>query len=693
MVYNDNVCDEIKPHLLEFLGTVSEHRQGNKWNCPICGSGTRPGGDAALEVYEDTNSFYCFACNTGGSLIDLYKAMHKTNAKTAIKELADKYGISEPEKPKKPRKRLDDQTRTHDYHNADGSMFARKIVYKYDDGSKNAARFLFNPSTGQFDFNSQGLRGQHAPLYDLHRIPGSSGAVYIVEGEKDAQTLQEMGLTATTAPNGASAKWQTYYNDVLAGRDIVIVTDNDDPGRKYGQTVAKGVQGVAASVKVVPASLIYPQCPQKGDISDIVGIIGQAAAFQELNRATAAAPAYDPTTATAADDQTEEEPRYFEARRASEVEEDHTRFTWYPYLPAGDYSVLMAAGGTGKSFFCCGVAAAISSGEPLPEYYLQGLEAEKVEPKNVLLISGEDRASMLRKRLEASGADLTRCFILDINDTNGLLLPTGEGDKAGNATWNYLFDKYKPEFVMLDPWHCFLPPSVDINKVNAVRQVLHNIAVMCQKHDCSMLLVSHVNKKAQGENANNAATGSSDLVNAGRSALQLIFDGSEGGEDKRIVVHTKSNYAAAGKSIVYRITSDSGIEWDGFSEITRETLEEAARLRQKPAELLASRASVSADRHALLEAVTALSEPGKAVKIRYSQLIDDHGEDIYCGRKPRAALESIAADLLARGITLKEYGKFIRATAEEKKAGAKDGRGFVISCMTTPEEMTGALPK
>lgn len=691
MVYNDNVCDEIKPHLLEYLGTVSEQRQGNKWNCPICGSGTRSGGTPALEYYPETNTFSCFSCGAGGSLIDLYKAMHKTDTKAAIKELATKYGISEPEKPKKPRKRLDDLTRAHDYHNADGSLFARKVVYKFDDGSKSAAWFLFNPSTGQFDFNSQGLRGQHAPLYDLHRIPGSSGAVYIVEGEKDVATLQGMGLTATTAPNGASAKWQTYYNDVLAGRDIVIVTDNDDPGRKYGQTVAKGVQPIANSVKVVPSTAIYTDTPTKGDISDIVGIIGQAAALEELTRATAAAPVYDPKAAAPEDP--EEEPRYFEARRASEVEEDHTRFTWYPYLPAGDYSVLMAAGGTGKSFFCCGVAAAISSGEPLPEYYLQGLEAEKVEPKNVLLISGEDRAPMLRKRLEASGANLDNCFILDINDTNGLLLPAGEGDKAGNATWNHLFDKYRPEFVMLDPWHCFLPSSVDINKVNAVRQVLHNVAVLCQKHDCSMLLVSHVNKKAQGENANNAATGSSDLVNAGRSALQLIFDGSEGGEDKRIVVHTKSNYAVAGKSIVYRITSDSGIEWDGFSEITRDTLEEAARTRQKPADLLANRANVNADRHALLEAVTALSEPGKAVKIRYNQLIDDHGEDIYCGRKPRAALESIAADLLARGITLKEYGKFIRATAEEKKAGAKDGRGFVISCMTTPEEMTGALPK
>ena len=699
---NDDVCGEIKPHLLDFLATVSEHRQGNKWTCPLCHSGERRGGTAALEVYAETNSFSCFACGKGGTLIDLYKELHKTDVKTAIKELAAMYNITEPQKPKTPRKRLEDQTRVHDYHNADGSLFGRKVVYKYDDGSKSASWFKFNPDTGQFDFNTQGLQGQSAPLYYLHKLRDSSGAVYIVEGEKDVETLQGMGLTATTAPNGASAAWKPEYNNYLQGRDIVIITDNDDPGRKYGQKVAKGVKPIASSVKVIPSTAIYAGCPQKGDISDIVGIIGQVKAFEELNRATAAAPIYEEKAAP--EDPEGEEPRYFEAKRASDVEEDHTRFTWFPYLPAGDYSVLMAAGGTGKTIFCCGVAASLSSGEPLPNYGADCAQADgytltqpeptKQTPKNVLLISAEDRASMLRKRLEASGADLNRCFILDCMDTNGLLLPTGADDKAKNATWHALFEAYSPEFIMLDPWHSFLDPSIDINKVNAVRQVLHNVAVMCKEHNCSMLLVSHVNKRAQGENANNAATGSSDLVNAGRSAMQLVYDSSDGGEDRRIMVHTKSNYAAAGKSVVFRITTGSGCEWCGFSDITRETLEEAARTRQKPAEVLENRTSINADRSALLEAVTALAEPGKAVNVRYDRLVDDYGEDIYCGKQPRAALESIAQDLLARGISISAYGRKFKPTAEDKKNGIrKEGRGFVLSCMVTNEEYTGALPR
>lgn len=697
MYNNTGTCDEIKPHLREYLETVSRHRGNGKYNCPVCGSGERSGGTPALQYYPETQTFSCFSCGAAGSLIDLYKAQHSTDTGTAIKELAAMYSITEPEKPKAPRKRLDDQTRAHDYYNADGSTFGRKIVYKYDDGSKNAQWFLFDPQTGQFCLNA-GLQGRHAPLYDLPWILNSSGAVYITEGEKDADTLKRMGLTATTAPNGASAKWKPEeYNAALQGREVVILTDNDTAGRKYGRTVADGIQSAAQSVKLIQATDIYRDCPEKGDISDIAQIIGQAAALDALHAAVAAATEYNP--ATAPDDQSGEPPKVFKARCAVEVEEDNTRFVWYPYLPAGDYTVLMAPGGTGKTFFCCGIAAAISSGQGLPRYCveLDGSEymgSAHTDPKNVLLISAEDRAPMLKKRLEASGADLSRCFILDCMDTNGLLLPAGADDTRSNATWSMLLDEYKPECVIIDPWHSFIDPKIDLNKVNAARQVLHNIAVICKDHDCSIILVSHVNKKAQGENINNAATGSSDLVNAARSALYVLSDPAD--DSRKIVVHTKSNYAISGKSVQFKITGGSGLEWDGFSEITRATLEEAARSKKTPTECIEDRDNADEMRHVLLEAITDMSEPGALIPVRYQTLKDEYGDMIFHGRhgkQPQRALESLKADLLARGIKLESIGKLVRERKTEDGKPGKSGKGFLISCMLTPEEMTGALPK
>ncbi|MSU78931.1 MAG: DUF3987 domain-containing protein [Gemmataceae bacterium] len=102
----------------------------------------------------------------------------------------------------------------------------------------------------------------------LYRLPELLAAdptqtVFIVEGEKDADRLGELGLVVTTNVGGAG-KWKSEYNDPLQGRPIVILRDNDEAGRKHAETVAANQQGVAASIKV----LLLPDLPEKGDVSD-----------------------------------------------------------------------------------------------------------------------------------------------------------------------------------------------------------------------------------------------------------------------------------------------------------------------------------------------------------------------------------------------------------------------------------------
>ena len=77
----------------------------------------------------------------------------------------------------------------------------------------------------------------------------------------------------------------------------------------------------------------------------------------------------------------------YEAKSAAEFGDDKTEFVWNPYIPIGDYSVLMADGGTGKTIFCCGIAATISRGEWLPS----NEAAETPSPANTFIISAEDR--------------------------------------------------------------------------------------------------------------------------------------------------------------------------------------------------------------------------------------------------------------------------------------------------------------
>lgn len=323
----------------------------------------------------------------------------------------------------------------------------------------------------------------------------------------------------------------------------------------------------------------------------------------------------------------------FKAKKASDFGDDKTEFVWYPYIPIGDYTVLMADGGTGKTILCCGIIANLSRGELLPGEIIENL------PSATLIISAEDRGELLKKRLAASGADLNKVYIVDCMDSEGL-----------NFTDKYnefveLIKQHKPKLVIIDPWHAFLGADVDINRVNAVRPVFQSLANIAKTCNCGMILVSHVNKRAQGENANNAATGSTDFINAARSALRVIFSEEQGEDNVRILVHTKSNYAAAGQSVKYEITSESGCRWAGFSEITRKTLEEAARFKRKPNEILDRRHEQEETNRALIEAIREKAKSGETVNISYDEMKDEYGEDIFGDRQPKKSLDSIIAEL------------------------------------------------
>jgi len=74
--------------------------------------------------------------------------------------------------------------------------------------------------------------------------------VFIVEGEKDAETLAKWGLVATTNPMGAG-KWREDFNHYLKGACVVILPDNDEAGNKHVEKTAKSLHGVAKTVKIV----------------------------------------------------------------------------------------------------------------------------------------------------------------------------------------------------------------------------------------------------------------------------------------------------------------------------------------------------------------------------------------------------------------------------------------------------------
>jgi hypothetical protein len=78
--------------------------------------------------------------------------------------------------------------------------------------------------------------------------------VFITEGEKDADRVRSVGLTATTSigGHGQRAQWkQPGFTDPFKGLHVVISRDNDAAGLEFANCVAAALVGVAASIKLM----------------------------------------------------------------------------------------------------------------------------------------------------------------------------------------------------------------------------------------------------------------------------------------------------------------------------------------------------------------------------------------------------------------------------------------------------------
>lgn len=130
---------------------------------------------------------------------------------------------------------------------------------------------------GGWIWNLQGVR---RVLYRLPELVGASPAdavAFVCEGEKDTDNLRRLGVVATTNPGGAG-KWRDDYSIFLKDWDVVVLPDNDGPGRNHASLVRRSLHGVAHSVRV----LALPGLGDKGDVSDWIAGGGTRAKLLEL---------------------------------------------------------------------------------------------------------------------------------------------------------------------------------------------------------------------------------------------------------------------------------------------------------------------------------------------------------------------------------------------------------------------------
>lgn len=155
----------------------------------------------------------------------------------------------------------------YEYREEDGALFAYKGRWEWADPEspkghrKDHAWRLPDSAT----WSGLGA-GAVIPLYraETLRDADRSRRVFWVEGERKADALIARNELAVSAPNGASSKLLPEQMAIFKGRTIIIMPDNDDPGRKFAGRVRQAIDGIAAHATVwTPGDL-----PETGDIID-----------------------------------------------------------------------------------------------------------------------------------------------------------------------------------------------------------------------------------------------------------------------------------------------------------------------------------------------------------------------------------------------------------------------------------------
>ncbi|HUY32962.1 MAG TPA: DUF3987 domain-containing protein [Pirellulales bacterium] len=151
---------------------------------------------------------------------------------------------------------------TYDYCDEAGELQFQVVRYEPKDFRQRRPK-----AGGGWDWSVKGARGVPYRLPELLAQPAAP--VFVVEGEKDVDNLARMGLLATCNACGAG-KWTAEHAQYLAGRRLIVLPDNDEPGQKHGQQVAQSSHGIAASLRVID----LPGVPPKGDVSDWIAAGG-----------------------------------------------------------------------------------------------------------------------------------------------------------------------------------------------------------------------------------------------------------------------------------------------------------------------------------------------------------------------------------------------------------------------------------
>ncbi len=373
----NNVLNEILRQLDNVKKTGNNQYESS---CPVPGHGKGKGDrNPSLSISENKDGIALY-CHAGCGIEDIVNAL---NIKKTDLFYNEKFrGSTGTPKSKKLSQKKDDnfEYKNHyDYFNLDYDIQFRMV--KFVDPKTESKKFI--PYHEKNNNWVKGMGDQEKILYNLPAVIESidkGQTIFLVEGEKDVNTLNKMGYTATCNPFGAG-KWNKNYTESLTGaKEVIVIPDNDEPGFKHLTKVGQALYGKVDKLKM----LKLPALKEGEDFTDWVNEHnGNKERLERLLQRK--------TYNLDENGEIDKTPELISSKELMKKDFPEPVWTIPDLIPSG-LTILAGKPKVGKSWFCLHLANAVSQGG----YAFGQIEVER---QTVLYLALEDSQRRLKDRM------------------------------------------------------------------------------------------------------------------------------------------------------------------------------------------------------------------------------------------------------------------------------------------------------
>jgi hypothetical protein len=325
------------------------------------------------------------------------------------------------------------------------------------------------------------LQGTRRVPYQLPALiaADTDATVYVPEGERDVDAIRAAGGVATCNPQGAG-KWGTVAEvarHVLAGRDVVIVPDQDKAGDQHARQVAESLVDVARTLTIARpavgndaaehlgagrtlAELVVIATSRLGDLSDTIEEWLAVAPCDEVDE-----------VAEVDDDQGDADGDARPVFHDLPAEYRPQPLEWLVrgLIPRETHGEIGGAQKTLKSYIATTIAVGVALGRPVLG------EFEVPERRRALLIAGEGGERMLLARLHR----ICRAYGAPWSDLVGWLRYTTVSAPITSPVFAQHIaaevESFDPGLVNLDPWYVYGGADANASQLGEIGERLETV--------------------------------------------------------------------------------------------------------------------------------------------------------------------------------------------------------------------------